>query len=220
MKSRVNYKFYEDKLIRELQEYVDKTYDQHYATDKYQATDVIIDSGHGTGFCLGNVIKYAKRYGNKGSPCDARKDLMKILHYTLIQMYVHDTQNQKEKPQTTTPEDSQSISSWDVVAQTLNSWTPTCPTTLPLIKKDEQYDWSYSIDGLTPDFHQSFVDSLPTESYEEKKPRTTTPEEWAELYAWMSSYKDFHDEPRNSIDDITPEEWNRVPLLYGGLKDE
>lgn len=94
MKSRVNYKFYEDKLIQELQEYVDKTYDQHYATDKYQATDVIIDSGHGTGFCLGNVIKYAKRYGNKGSPCDARKDLMKILHYTLIQLYIHDQENQ------------------------------------------------------------------------------------------------------------------------------
>jgi len=102
MKSRVNYKFYEDKLIRELQEYVDNTYDQHYATDKYQATDVIIDSGHGTGFCLGNVIKYAKRYGNKGSPCDARKDLMKILHYTLIQMYIHDEANPDE-PKTAAP---------------------------------------------------------------------------------------------------------------------
>jgi len=91
--SKVNYKFYEDKLIKELHEYVDKTYDQHYATDKYQATDVIIDSGHGTGFCLGNVIKYAKRYGNKGSACDARNDLMKILHYTLIQLYIHDEEN-------------------------------------------------------------------------------------------------------------------------------
>ena len=91
--NKVNYKFHEDKLIRELQEYVDKTYDQHYATDKYQATDVIIDSGHGTGFCLGNVIKYAKRYGNKGSPSDARKDLMKILHYALIQLYIHDEEN-------------------------------------------------------------------------------------------------------------------------------
>jgi len=91
--TRVNYKFYEDKLIKELQQYVDKTYDQHYATDKYQATDVIIDSGHGTGFCLGNVIKYAKRYGNKGSVHDARKDLMKILHYALIQLYIHDEEN-------------------------------------------------------------------------------------------------------------------------------
>ena len=46
----MNYKFNEDQLVQELMEYVDKTYDQHYATDKYQATDIIIDSGHGTGF--------------------------------------------------------------------------------------------------------------------------------------------------------------------------
>jgi len=86
----MNYKFRERELIEELQAYVDSTYDQHYATDKYQATDVIIDSGLGTGFCLGNVIKYAKRYGRKGSHKDHRKDLMKVLHYALIQLYIHD----------------------------------------------------------------------------------------------------------------------------------
>jgi hypothetical protein len=91
----MQYKFRENELIKELQTYVDQTYDQHYATDKYQATDVIIDSGHGTGFCLGNVIKYAKRYGNKGTPVDARKDLMKIMHYALIQLYIHDEEHQK-----------------------------------------------------------------------------------------------------------------------------
>jgi len=94
----VNYKFSEDKLIQELKEYVDKTYDQHYATDKYQATDIIIDSGHGTGFCLGNVIKYAKRYGRKGDSAEWRKDVMKILHYALIQLYIHDEEH-KEAPQ-------------------------------------------------------------------------------------------------------------------------
>lgn len=89
----MNYKFNEDKLIMELKAYVDQTYDQHYATDKYQATDIIIDSGHGTGFCLGNVIKYAKRYGRKGTAKEARKDLMKILHYALIQLDIHDQEN-------------------------------------------------------------------------------------------------------------------------------
>ncbi len=89
----MNYKFNEDQLVQELMEYVDKTYDQHYATDKYQATDIIIDSGHGTGFCLGNVIKYAKRYGRKGNAKEARKDLMKILHYAVIQLYIHDEEN-------------------------------------------------------------------------------------------------------------------------------
>tara|TARA_R110000868_G_scaffold94549_1_gene260814 strand:+ start:26726 stop:27106 length:381 start_codon:yes stop_codon:yes gene_type:complete len=89
----MNYKFDEDLLINELKSYVDKTYNQHYATDKFQATDIIIDSGHGTGFCLGNVIKYAKRYGNKGTPADARKDILKILHYSLIQLHIHDQAN-------------------------------------------------------------------------------------------------------------------------------
>ena len=86
------YKFREDELIEEFRKYVESTYDQHYATDKYQATDIIIDSGHGTGFCLGNVIKYAKRYGKKGTSADARKDIMKVLHYALIQLYVHDAE--------------------------------------------------------------------------------------------------------------------------------
>lgn len=89
----MQYKFNEHNLISELKTYVDKTYDQHYATDKYQATDIIIDSGHGTGFCLGNVIKYAKRYGRKGDSVEARKDLMKIMHYALIQLWVHDQEN-------------------------------------------------------------------------------------------------------------------------------
>ena len=79
-------------MIEEFRKYVESTYDQHYATDKYQATDIIIDSGHGTGFCLGNVIKYAKRYGKKGTSADARKDIMKVLHYALIQLYVHDAE--------------------------------------------------------------------------------------------------------------------------------
>jgi hypothetical protein len=83
------YKFREKELIKELDMYVYDTYGQHYATDKYQATDVIIDSGHGEGFCIGNIMKYAKRYGKKEGK--ERKDLFKILHYALIMLYIHDT---------------------------------------------------------------------------------------------------------------------------------
>ena len=43
----MNYKFNEDKLIEELKAYVDQTYDQHYAGGKIQATEDIIDDGHG-----------------------------------------------------------------------------------------------------------------------------------------------------------------------------
>lgn len=74
--------------------YIDATYNEHYS-GKYQATDMIIDAGHGTGFCMGNIMKYAKRYGKKGGY--NRKDLMKIIHYAIIEMYVQDSQEQKEK---------------------------------------------------------------------------------------------------------------------------
>ena len=86
-----NYKFNEDKLLQELKGYIDATYSQHYASDKYQATDVIIDSGHGEGFSLGNIMKYAKRYGNKDGK--NRKDLLKILHYGIIMLDIHDKEN-------------------------------------------------------------------------------------------------------------------------------
>lgn len=85
---KINYKFNEDKLIKELHEYINATYSEHYASDKYQATDVIIDSGHGEGFCMGNIMKYAKRYGNKDGK--NRKDLLKILHYAIIMLDIHD----------------------------------------------------------------------------------------------------------------------------------
>jgi len=91
---RIEYKFREGELIQELQSYIDKTYDQHYAGGKIQATEDIIDDGHGTGFCIGNAKKYLKRYGKKGeTPAEWRKDIIKVLHYGLIQLYIHDLEH-------------------------------------------------------------------------------------------------------------------------------
>ena len=86
----IDYKFNEDKNIKELQKHIDSTYDSHYSKEKFQATEFIVDGGHGTGFCIGNIMKYAQRYGKKGDAAQARKDLMKILHYAIIQLHVHD----------------------------------------------------------------------------------------------------------------------------------
>ena len=89
--NNIDYKFCEGDLIAELKRYIDQTYEQHYAGGKIQATEDIIDDGHGTGFCIGNAKKYLKRYGKKGeSPEEWRKDIMKVLHYSIIQLYVHD----------------------------------------------------------------------------------------------------------------------------------
>ena len=86
----IDYKFNEDNLIAEFKDYIDATYSGHYSKNKFQSTEVIIERGHGTGFCMGNVDKYSNRYGKKGTRDDARKDLMKVLHYALIQLYIHD----------------------------------------------------------------------------------------------------------------------------------
>ena len=88
---KIDYKFNEDKLLAEFKEYIDGTYNAHYSKEKFQATEFIVDSGHGTGFMIGNVMKYAQRYGKKGSDADARKDLLKVLHYALMQLHVHDS---------------------------------------------------------------------------------------------------------------------------------
>ena len=89
--AKINYKFNEKNLIDDLQNYIDKTYDGHYSKNKFQSTEFIIDCGHGMGFALGNVLKYAQRYGKKEGYNSA--DIMKILHYALIALHNHDLEN-------------------------------------------------------------------------------------------------------------------------------
>jgi hypothetical protein len=89
--SHINYKFNEPALIEELKEYIDKTYGEHYSQSKFQTTEVVIDNGDGIGFTRGNIIKYAQRYGRKEGR--NRKDLLKVLHYAILMLYVHDKEN-------------------------------------------------------------------------------------------------------------------------------
>ena len=89
----IDYKFGEDRYLAELESYINKTYDQHYSQTKFQATEFIFDAGHGTGFCVGNILKYAQRYGRKGDPEEWRKDMMKVIHYAIMQLHVHDKEH-------------------------------------------------------------------------------------------------------------------------------
>ena len=81
------YKFKEDEILKDMEVYVNNTYSQHYSNGKYQATDMIIDSGYGEGFCLGNIMKYAMRFGKKNGKDN--KDLKKIIHYAIIALYLN-----------------------------------------------------------------------------------------------------------------------------------
>ena len=85
---KVNYKYDEGLILQEVKKYIDATYDEHYSQNKYQSTEFIIDSGHGEGFCIGNILKYAQRYGRKNGK--DRNDLLKVVHYGMIALYIND----------------------------------------------------------------------------------------------------------------------------------
>ena len=56
---------------------------------------MIIDSGHGEGFCIGNILKYAQRYGKKNGK--NRADLMKVIHYSIIALHLNDGESDETK---------------------------------------------------------------------------------------------------------------------------
>ena len=89
----MDYKFDENINLHLLKQYVENTYKEHYAHSKYQATDMIIDAGHGEGFCIGNIMKYAQRYGKKGGK--NRSDLLKVIHYGIIALYINEIEGEK-----------------------------------------------------------------------------------------------------------------------------
>ena len=91
----IDYKFGENKTLEELKKYIDSTYDMHYSKSKFQATEFIIDSGHGEGFCIGNILKYAQRYGKKNGK--NRADLLKVIHYAIIALNLNNGESDETK---------------------------------------------------------------------------------------------------------------------------
>jgi len=90
-KKSPNYKYNEGEILQGLKEYIDSTYDGHYSKNAFQATEFIIDGGHGEGFCIGNILKYAQRYGKKNGK--DKKDLLKVIHYGIIALYINEMEN-------------------------------------------------------------------------------------------------------------------------------
>lgn len=89
----IDYKYSEDVILDELKEYINKTYQSHYSQSKFQATEFIMDNGHGEGFCIGNIMKYSQRYGKKEGK--NRNDLLKVIHYGIMALHNHDTTENK-----------------------------------------------------------------------------------------------------------------------------
>ncbi len=81
------YRFDEGEILNEIRTYIDSTYTKHYATNSgFQATDAVIATGHGVGYCVGNILKYAWRLGKKEGFNNI--DIMKVIHYSIILLFI------------------------------------------------------------------------------------------------------------------------------------
>ena len=78
------WKYNEDKILKQLEQYITGTYGQHYVDRTGGGTEQTLDKikhNRREGFCAGNITKYTDRYDTKGTP---RADLFKVLHYTIL----------------------------------------------------------------------------------------------------------------------------------------
>ena len=94
------FKFGEDEIIKELEDYIRGTYGAHYVGENdIQSIEYMDTLDAAVGFCKGNIIKYTSRYGKKAG--NNKADLMKVLHYTILLAYFSDLEEKRNAPTTT-----------------------------------------------------------------------------------------------------------------------
>jgi len=78
------FKYEEDAILKQAEDYIAKTYELHYTSDKgnYQTLDLIESIGDAEAFCRSNAIKYLSRFGKKDGK--NRKDILKAIHYCTL----------------------------------------------------------------------------------------------------------------------------------------
>ena len=78
------WKYHEDIILKEIQEYLGGTYNAHYASpgSKTQTLDLIEGIGDAEPFCRSNAIKYLSRFGKKGGK--SKQDILKAIHYCIL----------------------------------------------------------------------------------------------------------------------------------------
>ena len=84
------WKYNEDKILKDVQDYVTSTYGSHYcghepAHKDIQTIDLMAAKELASGFCQANIIKYGSRYGDKDGR--SKRDLMKVIHYAMLLLH-------------------------------------------------------------------------------------------------------------------------------------
>ena len=83
-----------NETIKELSDYLESYQDSYYGKD-IQPIHLIESSGHAEGFYIGNIIKYASRYGKKNGY--NKDDIFKILHYSILLLNHHSNINNNDE---------------------------------------------------------------------------------------------------------------------------
>ena len=81
------YKYHEEEILKDIEEYVSGTYQGHYTGNshefrKVQTIDLMASKDLASSFCQANILKYGSRYGNKDGK--NKKDLLKVIHYAML----------------------------------------------------------------------------------------------------------------------------------------
>ena len=81
------YKYHEEQILKDIEEYVSSTYQGHYTGSKHefrkvQTIDLMASKDLAAAFCQANILKYGSRYGNKDGK--NKKDLLKVIHYAML----------------------------------------------------------------------------------------------------------------------------------------
>lgn len=94
MRTMTNFKYNEDKILKEVHEYIESTYGEHYAggNQKIQIQDVFEQMEISEEFTRGCAMKYLFRFGKKAGK--NRKDLLKCMHYICL-LYHYAFANEK-----------------------------------------------------------------------------------------------------------------------------
>ena len=97
------WKYDEGKILREIEDYLSSTYKGHYVSDetRIQTLDLIESIGDAEAFCRSNAIKYLTRFGKKDGK--NRKDLLKVIHYTVLLYHFADLPFSEDAKETHSP---------------------------------------------------------------------------------------------------------------------
>ena len=84
------WKYNEDKIFKDIQDYITSTYGSHYCghNDAYkdiQTIDLMAAKDLAPGFCQANILKYGSRYGDKDGR--NKRDLLKVIHYAMLLLH-------------------------------------------------------------------------------------------------------------------------------------